>query len=561
MVSNFRFNSLKQIFFGQEEEEKEETMKDTSNQEGDKQIIPKKEIELAIPETIRSEFHFLKFPFFDLCPRTSKKDRIEVKEVEETTEGKIEVWWKVSRNIDSDLPSSFARKIHKEVVEKTLNGALKPIQRLIRLGSMRQICKDMNIAASGKSIKEIKKALQDIKAATIEAKGTFRKKEKNGAKKFFEGSFNLYDMIFFTGETLPDGAEADAVYILLNDMYVQNFNNNFVVPLDYQYFQVLRGDISSRMYEVLSVWFYPALENGKTYIEKWYSELCNYFPLIRQNKQFKAKGILKDAHQQHVKNGFLAREPEWIDTSKKDDWLIRYYIGPKASNWYKQNKKVSPLAGEIKQLEKPLVVKKLVREEKKEENIPEQQAKTEENPLVKQLVDLGITQRIAKKLVEQGKPELIEAWIGAINDVSAAKDKAAFLVRAIQEDWALPEIYKQRKEQKKKQEEEQVKLRKREEEGNIRAQYQNYRDTAIETYLKQIPPEQYEQNLVRVKQEFLKTYPMAKHWDEASVLRHTLEAIYKEEVKKLICFLTLEEWAKQEGITLPQSLKESLLSL
>lgn len=556
MFSNSKFNFFKQIF-GNGEQEKGSTMKDKPDKGEDKQI-KQKEIKLAISETLRSEFHFLKFPFFDLCPRSSKKDRIEIREVEETEEGKIEVWWKVSRGLDYNLPSSLARRVHKEVVERILNSKNKPSPQLIKLGSMRQICRVMNIVESGKNSKEIKGALKDILSATIEAKGTFRQKEKKGEKRFFEGAFHLYEGVFFTGETLPDGIKADAVYILLNPMYVQNFNNNFVVPLDYQYVQGVRGDIASRMYEILSIWFYPALENGRIYIQKNYSELCSYFPLTRQESKKRAKNQLKKAHQQHVMNGFLASEPDWMDVDKKDDWLIRYYIGPKAMDWHKQNKKVSRLDGEVKQLEKPGRVKALVREEKKKENIPEQQAKTEESPLIKQLADLGITKRIAKKLVEQGKAELIEDWIVAIHDVSAAKDKAAFLVRAIQEDWALPEIYKQRKEQKKKQEEEEVKLQKSEEEGKLRAQYQNYRDTAIETYLKQIPPEQYEQNLVRVKQEFLRTYPRAKQWDESSVLRHTLEAIYKEEVKKQISFLTLEEWATQEKITLPEGLKEPL---
>ena len=88
------------------------------------------------------------------------------------------------------------------------------------------------------------------------------------------------------------------------------------------------------MYEVLSVWFFPALENGKKYIQKRYSEICNYFPLTRQDSKWKAKGQLKSAHQQHIATGFLASEPEWIDTYEKSDWLLRYYIGPKAKDWY-----------------------------------------------------------------------------------------------------------------------------------------------------------------------------------------------------------------------------------
>ncbi len=246
----------------------------------------------------------------------------------------MEILWRVSRHINSDIPSSFARRIHKKIVEEVLNTIEKPVHRLIRIGSLRQICKKMNIAVSGKNTKEIKKALRDITLAKIETKRSFRIKESNGVKKYFEGLFNLYDGVFYTGEKLPDGKEADAVYILLSDYYVQNFNNNFVVPLDYNYYQSLKGDLASRMYEILSLSFYPALERRELYIQKSYSELCDYFPFTRQDKKWRAKKQLKSAHNQHLASGFLKSEPEWQDIGKKDDWLIKYQIGPKAERWY-----------------------------------------------------------------------------------------------------------------------------------------------------------------------------------------------------------------------------------
>ena len=41
--------------------------------------------------------------------------------------------------------------------------------------------------------------------------------------------------VVFTGEKLPDGRKADAVYIVLNDIYMQVLNGAMTRPLDYDY--------------------------------------------------------------------------------------------------------------------------------------------------------------------------------------------------------------------------------------------------------------------------------------------------------------------------------------
>jgi len=119
------FNPRLKFFLVEENEhrEKEEMREISKNGEEknpeQKNIMPKK-IDLELSKTFRSEFNFLKFPFFDLSARMSKKDRIEIRETEETENEKIEIIWQVSRNIDSEFPSSFARRVHKEVIERAI---------------------------------------------------------------------------------------------------------------------------------------------------------------------------------------------------------------------------------------------------------------------------------------------------------------------------------------------------------------------------------------------------------------------------------------------------------
>ena len=496
------------------------------------ELNTKNNLDLDIPQTLRSEFHFLKFPFFDLCPRLSKKDRIEIKEIGKTKDVEIEIVWRVVRSIDSDFPSSFARKIHRKVIEKTMNNFKKPIPRLLRLGSLWQICKKADLVPSGKIYKEIRKALKDIKTATIEAKGTFRQKEKNGTTKFFEGIFNLYDMVFFTGETLPNGGEADAVYVLLNDMYVQNFNNNFVVPLDYQYLQSLKGDITSRMYEMLSIWLYPALSNGKDYIQKKYSEICNYFPLTRQNIRWRARGQLKSAHQQHIANGFLASEPEWIDTNEKDDWLIRYYIGPKAKDWYRQNKRLDNINKDIKQIENGYTVTKINNEKLDQQKIEDQY---KDNPLFSKLLSLDIPVKKSATLIENYPPDMIELWIDAVSTIKL-ENPAGFLIHALEEGYALPMKFKKKIASKEKEKEKEQKLK---------DQYNKFLIAEVDAYLSKIDKAIIDTELEQHKKKYLEAQNLNEEFITLDHWMPYIESDYKREKAKTIDILSFNEWKKE----------------
>jgi hypothetical protein len=489
-----------------------------------------------ISKTLRSEFHFLRFPFFDLSPRSSKKDRIEIKEIIKTEEGDINIWWKVIRGLDNKLPSSFARKIHKEVVEKAINDLKRPIPRLIKLGSLWQICKKTNITPAGRNYEEIRRVLKDIKTATIDVKGTFRQKEKGGTKKFYEGIFNLYDMVFFAGETLPDGTEADVVYVLLSDMYVQNFNNNFVVPLDYQYFQSLEGDIASRMYEVLSVWFFPALENWKKYIQKHYSEICSYFPLIRQDPKWKAKGQLKSAHQQHIATGFLASEPEWIDTYEKSDWLLRYYIGPKAKDWYRQNKKLGTGDEGIKQVE-ALEGKASENPGKKVEDIKvikmeQLTLQFEENPLVAQLVSLDVARKVAISLVNHIDVEIIENQIEALPLRNNIDNKPAFLVKSILENYPLPEAFKKK-----------LSAKEYEKEAKLKEEYHQFILDHVDIYLQKCDQADIEREIEEFKPKFMEVWNLDDIAMQGSIWKAQLKHDYKFHRKaKTLNLPTFEKW-------------------
>jgi hypothetical protein len=79
---------------------------------------------------------------------------------------------------------------------------------------------------------------------------------------------------------LPDGRAADAVYMILSDIYMQVINGATTRPLDYDYLKQL-PPASQRFYELLSYPMYGALKHGRPRARLTYSECCTYAPQTR----------------------------------------------------------------------------------------------------------------------------------------------------------------------------------------------------------------------------------------------------------------------------------------
>ena len=90
------------------------------------------------------------------------------------------------------------------------------------------------------------------------------------------------------------------------------------------------------MYELLSLDFFVAFEQGREYVEKDYYKWAPYFPITPQKKPFLIRKQLKKAFDQHVKAGFFAKEPEMIMPPGIKAYFLRFYPGSKAVEGYQR---------------------------------------------------------------------------------------------------------------------------------------------------------------------------------------------------------------------------------
>lgn len=268
---------------------------------------------------IRVETALSRYPIH----RLAKKGNITI-----DLEGDREVKWEVTYNNKYGQPGPLAYKLDTLIVNKCIDEMGRPLPELIRIGSLSDICRALGSHTNGGNMGDVKRAfLQNaFTAITAKVKG----KTKAGKEKWFEVGYTRYSVVF-TGETLPNGAEADAVYISLNPPYRELLNHVEIRPLDYDYLKQLAPG-AQRFYELLSFQIYGAIASGRPRAKMLYSDYCKYAPQTRYPDFEHVKKQMYKIHVPHRESKYIIKvdyKPT-TDSAGEPDWEMLYTPGPKA---------------------------------------------------------------------------------------------------------------------------------------------------------------------------------------------------------------------------------------
>ena len=277
--------------------------------------------------TIRVEAELSKYPIHNLDKGSTA---VEIQIVKKNDHGEVTLQWLVSHSSRYGQPGQLAYKIDTLVINRRLDESGRPLPKCIRLGSLRQIASDVGVGE--KNTGSVKKALRQNAHTGITAKLFYRDLE--GGERKFEGDFHRYSVVF-TGETLPDGQKADAVYLVFNDIYRKFLNNSLTRPLDYDYLKVL-SPTAQRLYEIVSYQVFAALKHNLPYAKMRYSDWCLYSARQRYFKRKKMLDQMRKIHHPHLESGYFTEinYQETVDAEGNPDWYICYTPGGKARNEY-----------------------------------------------------------------------------------------------------------------------------------------------------------------------------------------------------------------------------------
>lgn len=277
---------------------------------------------------IRTETVLSRLPIHNLA----KKGRVDIQITKKNERGEVDVHWEVSYSDRYGQARQLAYKLDTIIINQKIDELRRPLPRIIRLGSLRQICRELGLRISGDNANDLKKAIHQNAGAYITAKLRYR--ANDGTEKTLEAGFTRYSVIF-TGERLPNGTKADAVYLVLNDIYLDVLNNAPTRPLDYTYLKELPPS-AQRFYEIVSYKIFTALKYRHPHAKLLYSDYCTFSAQRRYYDYDHFKKQMYKVHKPHKTSGYLEKVSyeASIDSAGNPDWMMFYVPGPKAKAEY-----------------------------------------------------------------------------------------------------------------------------------------------------------------------------------------------------------------------------------
>jgi hypothetical protein len=300
-------------------------------------------LNLVPTNIIRTETTLSKLPIHNL----SKRGRIEILIIRKNKNDEIELRWEVSYNERYGQPRQIAYRMDTIIINRRIDEYGRPLPKVIRLGSLNQLCRELDLPPSGKNIQNLKNALLQNASSFITAKLNYR--GKDGTERQLEAGFTRYSVIF-TGEKLPDSTTADAVHIVFNDPYLEVLNYTPFRPLDYDYLKELTP-AAQRFYEIVSYRIFWAIRKNYPLAIIRYSEYCLYAAQRRYYDYDHVKKQMYKLHRLHLSSGYLEKVSyeATTDSDGRPDWVICYAPGPKAKAAYHAFNKKELIEGEIPQ--------------------------------------------------------------------------------------------------------------------------------------------------------------------------------------------------------------------
>ena len=268
----------------------------------------------------------LRYPIHNLS--SAEPITIEVKKTDPN--GATSFLWEVTYNNKYGQPGRLAYKLDTIVINRRIDevrGQGLMVPKILRLGSLRDIANE--VGTGDGNTNAIKHALRQNAFAGLTVKG-LHYKASDRSEKTFDFSDTRYGVVF-RGESLPDGAKSDGVYVVFHDLYLGLLNTAMRRPLDYDYLKAL-SPTEQRFYEILSYQMVPALKY-KQRAKLRYSEYCQLSTQVRHFDLRRARDQMRVIHRPHIASGYIHETTEFqatTDGEGKPDWFIFYTPGSKA---------------------------------------------------------------------------------------------------------------------------------------------------------------------------------------------------------------------------------------
>lgn len=366
----------------------------------------------------------------------------------------------------------------------------------------------LGVGQAGKNYAEVYEWLERMAATTIKSQGVvFLAKRKVYARDIF----HVFDRVVIMGGELPDGHVADSNYVWLSGWQLENINQNYLLPVDFETYRGLRNNIAKALVPLLQLWLYASRANG--IFEKRYDDLCELLSLRPQRYPSDMEKQLGPSLKELKSKGFLSA---WTLELTNDgrNYKITASHGPKF------------FADQRSQTSTP----KLIEADKS-------------LMLIAALVDRAVLEAQAVRLLKALSPEQpimdqIE-YVDSIIKLGKIANPPGFYVSMLRENIPVPDSFETSSRRKARQAQDREYFEKQTLELEQRFRYEEYVKTELDTYiLTKVGETAFSLSVKNHLPECKKTYPNVPY----STLAEIAESCARRDIRDSLPLLTFDKF-------------------
>lgn len=412
---------------------------------------------------VRMEKNIAGFGFF--TPSSKRiKNQAKVIRFTQTVDGsRVEAQVKISGNVEYGMPITADQDKYlafQKIIERSKREHGGTVANPISFTTA-ELLALLGTSKNGNRYREVEEWLKVMNATFIESEGAVW---LNGKKRFASDSFVIFQRVKRAGQELDDGTLADRNYVWLSDWYLENLNAHYLLPIEFETYRQLKNNIAKALIPLLQIWLYASREAGT--FEKRYTELCQILNIREYQYKSKIKEKLAPSLNELIAQGYL-KSWEVEKTADGKDFKIVFGHGHK---FYADQATLKQLSGrkvkrgenspvETRKIENrtemPEAEKKTIKAAKfaaetisasqpdtvLTENLPDA-VTAEQRELASRLnLEYMISFEKAYELATKKQMETIRQLEAFPFREIALKNRAGFLIEAIEQAYSLPDAY------------------------------------------------------------------------------------------------------------------------
>lgn len=383
---------------------------------------------LTEPEFVRMEKNIAAFGFFTPTSKRSKATPPKVIRFSHIIDGnRAEAKVTIAGNTLYGMPTTADQDKYlafQKILERIKREKGK-IENPIAFTSA-ELLQLLGHSDGGSNFKDVEEWLDVMASTYIKSEGAMW---IAGKKKFASDSFVIFQRVRRIGQELDNGTTADQNYIWLSDWYLENINAYYLLPIDFDSYKQLKNNIAKALIPLLQIWLYASREQG--IFEKRYDEICQILNIAQYSYPSKIKEKIAPSLNELIKQDYLS-DWEVAETADNSGYKIIFWHGRK---FYQD---------QVKRLRK---AKKVGIKQPSEKNSGKKNRKYQipldsEEIFERLQKEFDIAEAKAVELVRNFTVEKIKVQIDSFAyRREKVQNISGFIIRAIENDYSLPEGY------------------------------------------------------------------------------------------------------------------------